>query len=58
MIIAQKQREGIMSDSIDRQAAIDLVEDIETRRLKGEDGQDLLTDFCPHCGADMREEGK
>lgn len=20
----------------------------------GEDGQDLLTDFCPHCGADMR----
>ena len=38
MIIAQKQREGIMSDSIDRQAAIDLVEDIETRRLKGEVG--------------------
>lgn len=22
----------------------------------GEDGESLLTDFCPHCGADMREE--
>lgn len=20
----------------------------------GEDGEELLTDFCPHCGADMR----
>lgn len=22
----------------------------------GEDGQELLTDFCPYCGADMREQ--